>query len=64
LEEINVPMLAPALARSANRIATINSGDSEANGASHWTKTNSSMPKVRPVANNPSAKGSAAIKMV
>jgi CRP-like cAMP-binding protein len=30
--------------RRANNIATMNSGDSDARGASHWTRTNSSIP--------------------
>src|SRR4029434_1651830 len=64
LEEIRVPRLAVAWAPRAKRMATMNSGDSEAKGASHWTKMNSSMPQCRPVSNRASAKGSAAMKIV
>jgi hypothetical protein len=63
-EEIIVPMPAAAAPRSAKRSATMNSGDSEASGASHCTSRNSSTPYSRPVATRPSAKGSAAVKMV
>ena len=42
----------------------MNSGDSDASGASHCTSKNSSIPKRRPVASKPSANGSAAIKIV
>ena len=42
----------------------MNSGDSEARGAIHWTRMNSSTPYARPVASRLSANGSAARQMV
>src|SRR5581483_5265639 len=60
---MSVPIPAAAAPRSAKSIATMNSGDSEASGASHWTSRNSSMPSRRPVATRLSANGSAAVKM-
>ena len=41
----------------------MNSGDSEASGATHCTSTNSSMPALLPVSTRPSANGSAAAKI-
>ena len=41
----------------------MNSGASDASGASHCTSKNSSMPKVRPVSTRPSANGWAEMKM-
>jgi hypothetical protein len=60
-EEIMMAIAAAAAPRSANTIATMNSGDSEASGAIHCTSRNSSTPNARPVATRLSANGSAAV---
>jgi len=48
----------------AKRAAMMNSGASEARGASHWTRKNSSIPRMDPVPISPSAKASAESRMV
>ena len=44
-------------------IATMNSGDSEAKGANHWTRMNCSIPHWWPTSSRPSANGSAEMKI-
>lgn len=53
-------MPAPARPRQASMPAAMNSGASDANGATHCTSRNSSMPSSVPVCTSPSANGSAA----
>ena len=62
-DEIIVPRPAAAAPFHAKSRATMNSGDSDASGASHCTSRNSSIPYSFPVATKPSAKGSAAVKI-
>jgi len=64
LEEIRAPMPAAARIRQAIRLAAMNSGASEASGATHCTSRNSSMPSSVPVCTNPSANGSAEARMI
>ena len=63
-EDKRVPILAVGGPRSAKRMATMNSGDSEARGASHWIRRNSSIPRCFPLAMRDSANGFAARKIV
>ena len=51
------------LACRLNRTATMISGDSDASGATHWIRMNSSMPRSSPVPTSASTKGSAATRM-
>ena len=53
---------APARPLSASSAARMNSGASEASGATHCTSRNSSIPNDSPVSTRPLANGSAAAK--
>jgi len=57
LEEIRVAIAAVPLPRVAKMTAMMNSGASEASGASHWTSRNRSMPSSVPAATRLSANG-------
>mgnify|MGYP001588640552 CR=1 FL=1 len=63
-EEITTLNASAGLLLKANIIAIMNSGASEAKGASHWTKINSSIPNSFPAQSSPSANGPAEIKIV
>ena len=62
-EEIRIVIPASCRPRSASSPASMNSGASDARGASHCTSTNSSMPAVLPVLTRLSANGSAEAKI-
>ena len=62
-EEIRIVIPASCRPRSASSPASMNSGASDAKGASHCTSTNSSMPAVLPVLTRLSANGSAEAKI-
>lgn len=59
LAEISRPIAAEAFPRTAKMIATMNSGASDASGASHCTSRNWSTPSSCPDATSASANGSA-----
>ena len=63
-EEIRIVIPAAARPRRASIAARMNSGASEASGATHCTSRNSSIPSDRPESTSPSAKGSAAAMTV
>ena len=48
---------------NTNNIATTTSGASLASGATHWMRTNSEIPKARPVSTSESAKASATTRI-
>ena len=52
-DEINVVNPATGFALKLNSTATTISGDSEARGATHWIRRNSSIPKFSPVSTKP-----------
>lgn len=56
-DEISVAIAAVPFPRAAKRIAMMNSGASEASGASHWTSRNRSMPSSVPAETKLSANG-------
>src|SRR5678816_415093 len=62
-EETSAPSPAGASPRNVQMRATMNSGASEASGASHWTSRNSLIPQPFPAATSDSANGSADMKM-
>jgi len=59
LAERRLPNADPACPLNVSMIATVNSGASEASGASHWTRRNSLIPSAFPVFTSPSQKISA-----
>src|SRR5438270_12136320 len=63
LLDTSVRIPAAAWPRHTNSMATMNSGASDASGASHCTSRNSSIPNARPDSTSPCANGSAEMKM-
>ena len=60
---ISIPSASAALPRKANSSATMNSGASDASGASHCTSRNWSSPSASPLPISASANGSAQARM-